>query len=138
MTEREKLFDYITDLLVDFDEMGFTTITACPDPEAYAIEWRRKITDALEKYHKLYENAITLPFKVGTRVAVIHSMTSNKKNSYIFEDTITHYRVCDEFTVMCFEEHRSIPRWNWDNVYASREEAETALKGVNDGTIDNG
>ena len=70
------------------------------------------------------------PFKVGTRVFVIESRTSNDKNLYIIEDTITHYRVCDGFTVMCLEEHRSIPRWNWDNVYASREEAEKALKGV--------
>lgn len=52
---REKQIDIITDLLIDFDEMGFVPTTACPDPEAYAVEWRRKITEALEKVCKQSE-----------------------------------------------------------------------------------
>ena len=42
----------ITDLLTDFDEMGFIPTTAVPDPEAYAIEWRNKMTNALQGYRK--------------------------------------------------------------------------------------
>lgn len=52
MTEREELFDYITDLLINFDEMGFGPTVPCPDLEAYAIRWRQQITDALEDYCK--------------------------------------------------------------------------------------
>jgi ATP phosphoribosyltransferase len=44
-----ELIEYITDLLVDFDEMGFAPTTTCPNPEAYAIEWRNKITKAFEE-----------------------------------------------------------------------------------------
>ena len=33
----------IDDMLVEFDEMGFAPTTVCPDPEAYAIEWREKV-----------------------------------------------------------------------------------------------
>lgn len=44
-----ELIDYITDLLVDFDEMGFAPTTLCPNPEAYAIEWRNKITKAFKE-----------------------------------------------------------------------------------------
>jgi hypothetical protein len=43
---------HIEDLLIDFDEMGFVPTTACPDPEAYAIEWKEKLTNALEDYRK--------------------------------------------------------------------------------------
>lgn len=52
---REKQIEFITDLLIDFDEMGFAPTTSCPNPEAYAIEWRQKITDALESYRKQSE-----------------------------------------------------------------------------------
>ncbi len=44
-----ELNDHIIDLLVDFDEMGFAPTTMCPDPEAYAIEWRNKITNAIKE-----------------------------------------------------------------------------------------
>lgn len=43
----EKQIDMITELLIDFDEMGFIPTTTVPDPEAYAIEWRNRITEAL-------------------------------------------------------------------------------------------
>lgn len=52
---REKQIDIITDLLIDFDEMGFIPGTLCPDPEAYAIDWRNKLTKALEDYRKQSE-----------------------------------------------------------------------------------
>lgn len=51
--EKQKLIDYITDLLTEFDEMGFVPTTTVPaDPEAYAIEWKGKLTKALEEYRK--------------------------------------------------------------------------------------
>jgi hypothetical protein len=45
-----KQIDIITDLLIYFDEMGFCPTTSCPDPNAYAIEWRNKMTNALKGY----------------------------------------------------------------------------------------
>ena len=33
----------ITDLLTEFDEMGFAPTTVCPDPEQYAIDWRDQV-----------------------------------------------------------------------------------------------
>ena len=47
--------DIITDLLIDFDEMGFVPTTLVPDPEGYAIEWKKKLTDALHGYRKQSE-----------------------------------------------------------------------------------
>lgn len=44
----ENQIDIITDLLIEFDEMGFAPTTVCPDPDSYAVEWKRKLTEALE------------------------------------------------------------------------------------------
>ena len=52
---KEEQIDYITDLLVDFDEMGFAPTTTVPDPDAYAIKWRNKLTKALEDFYKQSE-----------------------------------------------------------------------------------
>ena len=49
------IFEYITDLLTDFDEMGFAPTTAVPDPEAYAIKWREKITKAIEELSRVVD-----------------------------------------------------------------------------------
>lgn len=58
----------ITDLLIEFDEMGFAPTTLCPDPEQYAIDWRdlvrkeftRLITENAALRKRL-ENAVKLP-----------------------------------------------------------------------------
>ena len=49
---KTELFDKIIDLLTEFDEMGFCPTTACPNPDAYAVMWRKEITDALVNYRK--------------------------------------------------------------------------------------
>lgn len=45
----------ITDLLIEFDEMGFAPTTVCPNAEQYAIEWREKVRTEFE--HLEAENA---------------------------------------------------------------------------------
>lgn len=52
---KEKQIDIIIDLLTEFDEMGFIPTTSVPNPEAFAIKWREKITKALEEYQKQSE-----------------------------------------------------------------------------------
>ena len=52
---KDEQFEYITGLLIDFDEMGFAPTTLCPDPEGYAIEWRKKLTNALQCCRKQSE-----------------------------------------------------------------------------------
>ena len=51
----EKQIDVIIDLLTEFDEMGFVPTTTVPDPDAYAIEWKNKLIDALKGYRKQSE-----------------------------------------------------------------------------------
>ena len=54
---KEKQTDLITDLLIDFDEMGFAPTTIVPDPDAYARDWRNRLTNALQDYRKQSEVA---------------------------------------------------------------------------------
>ena len=39
----------LTDLLIEFDEMGFCPTTVCPHPEQYAIEWKERIVKEVQK-----------------------------------------------------------------------------------------
>ena len=84
----------------------------------------------LEEYAEelLANGVIVPPCKVGAKVYVITSQTSNGENLYIFEDIITHYVVCDNYTLMCFENHIAEANHNWDKVFLTKEEAEQALK----------
>ena len=68
----------ITDLLIEFDEMGFAPTTVCPDSEQYAIDWRERVrkefnrltAENAELRAKL-ENAVELPCKVGDNIYLI-------------------------------------------------------------------
>lgn len=39
----------LTDLLIEFDEMGFCPTTACPNPEQTAIEWKEQVVKEIQK-----------------------------------------------------------------------------------------
>lgn len=47
--------EIIEDLLTGFDEMGFVPTTTVPNSDAYAIEWKNKLTDALQELIKQSE-----------------------------------------------------------------------------------
>lgn len=82
MDQMEKQIDFITDLLVDFDEMGFVPTTACPDPEAYAVEWKRKITEAFEKACKQSEGEWISVTERLPRESGKYIVCTNGKNPY--------------------------------------------------------
>ena len=67
--------DRITDLFIEFDEMGFIPTTLCPEPEEYAIEWRGKVWEEIEllkaenaALRERLENAVELPCRVGDTI----------------------------------------------------------------------
>lgn len=39
----------IDDLLIEYDEMGMSPTTSCPNPEQYAIEWRSKVKQEIAR-----------------------------------------------------------------------------------------
>jgi len=58
----------ITDLITEFDEMGFAPTTLHPDPEQYAIDWRDQVRKEFARLitenaalRKRLENAVELP-----------------------------------------------------------------------------
>ena len=50
-----KQIDILEDLLIDFDELGFVPTTTVPDPEGYAVRWKRRLVNALAGYRKQSE-----------------------------------------------------------------------------------
>ena len=56
--EIEAITELFEDLLIDFDEMGFAPTTACPNPDAYSIEWKQKLLNALQRYRKQSEGEL--------------------------------------------------------------------------------
>ena len=81
-------------------------------------------------------NVFAVPCKCGTRVVVIQSKTSDGKNLYIFEDTVTHYNIVNGFCIMGLDAHLGIPNYNWDKVFFgenARERAEQKLKEMRGG-----
>lgn len=77
----------------------------------------------------LLKNGVIVPlYKINAKVYVITSQTGDDRNLYIFEDRITHYRICDGCTIMCLDNHLGVPSWKWNNVFLTREEAEKALE----------
>lgn len=78
--------DRITDLFIEFDEMGFIPTTLCPEPEEYAIEWRGKVWEEIEllkaenaALRERLEKAMELPLKVGSTVYIIHETDEEDK-----------------------------------------------------------
>ena len=117
---RDRLIKLLDDLGVTVDVPINVDEDGCG---TYEIEGSEYIADYL-----IENDVIVPPCKVGTRVYVITSKTSNDKNFYIFEDTITHYRIVEGCTIMCFENHLGEPNWKWNNVFLTKEEAKTKLK----------
>lgn len=59
----------LTDMLIEFDEMGFCPTTVCPHPEQYAIEWKEQIAKEIQKLQAenaelraRLEKAVELPY----------------------------------------------------------------------------
>lgn len=46
---RTYLDSRLTDLLIEFDEMGFCPTTVCPNPEQTAIEWKEQVVKEIQK-----------------------------------------------------------------------------------------
>ena len=117
MTDRDIQKDRLKKLLKEADESASNKLI---------MDYDDAIDDNAD--YLLANGVIVPPYKVDTKVYVITSQTSNNKNFYIFEDIITHYRIFDGCTTMCFEEHLGVCNWNWDKVFLTKEEAEEKLK----------
>lgn len=88
------------------------------------------------EYFKNKSRIIELPCKVGTKVYVISSQTSDNHNLFIFEDVIDRYIIDENGIIMCFTNHLSKNdyRNKWDRIFTDKAKAEAKLKELNNGT----
>ena len=117
---RDRLIELLNQIYFDYCE---ECAIASEDVYGCAPDFGEFFADKL-----LSEGVIVPTHKIGAKVYVIASQTSDDRNLYIFEDRITHYRICEGCTIMCLEKHMGVPSWNWNNVFLTREEAEKALE----------
>ena len=68
----------LTDLLIEFDEMGFSPTTVCPNPEQAAIEWKEQVVKEIQKLQTenaelraRLEKAVELPFENLDKVFIL-------------------------------------------------------------------
>ena len=72
----------ITDLLIEFDEMGFAPTTVCPNAEEYAIDWRERARK--EFAHLTAENDnLTVELEVAQRDVENLTRTLDEANDEI-------------------------------------------------------
>ena len=84
-------------------------------------------------YFKDKSLIVELPCKVGTKVYVISSQTSDNHNLFIFEDVIDRYIIDENGIIMCFINNlsKSDYRNKWDRVFTDKSKAEAKLKELN-------
>ena len=94
-----------------------------------ASYWAGLIAD-----HLIANGVIVPPCKVGTKVYVISSQTSDNHNLFIFEDVIDRYIIDENGIIMCFTNHlsKSDYRNKWDRVFTDKSKAEAKLKELNE------
>ena len=85
--------DRITDLFIEFDEMGFIPTTLCPEPEEYAIEWRGKVWEEIELLKA--ENAALRErlniTKMALEYACLETLQSNEQYLEELKEKVNKY-----------------------------------------------
>lgn len=65
----------LTDLLTEFDEMGYAPTTLTGEPEKAASEWKKRLIEAIEAENaalrERLDKAVEFPVKIGDRVFCI-------------------------------------------------------------------
>lgn len=77
---------------------------------------------------------IKLPYKPGTQVAVVRSVTGDYRNLYITEERIDHYRVFGDHTMMCFYDpsYLAVADHLWHRVFAGEDAVKKAKEYISE------
>ncbi len=69
--------DKLSELLTEFDEMGYAPTTLTAEPEKAAKEWKSRLIKAIEAENSVLETrldkAMEIPFKIGEMSYIINS-----------------------------------------------------------------
>ena len=122
----------LTDLLIEFDEMGFCPTTVCPHPEQTAIEWKEQIVKEIQslqaenaELRARLECSIEFPCKVGDTIYYI--------NPYKEQPKIDEFKVrslCKDnfYGKMIYIDNGEFFFVKTDGLFFTRAEAEARLK----------
>lgn len=122
----------LTDLLIEFDEMGFCPTTVCPNPEQTAIEWKEQIVKEIQnlqaenaELRARLECSIEFPCKVGDTIYYI--------NPYKEQPKIDEFKVrslCKDnfYGKMIYIDNGEFFFAKTDGLFFTRAEAEARLK----------
>lgn len=132
----------ITDLLIEFDEMGFAPTTLCPNSEKHAIEWREKVWTEFERLEAenaelkaRLEKAVELPCQYGDE---IYSILNFGKESIVLKGKCERVMYEKSASVSrttvwgVFEDEWQLHPYTFTNeslkfIFKTRKEAETRL-----------
>lgn len=64
----------ITDLLIEFDEMGFAPTTVCPNAEQYAIDWRDRVRKEFARLTEQEKQAVETLTRSFTRMETLYKV----------------------------------------------------------------
>lgn len=138
----------ITDLLIEFDEMGFAPTTVCPNLEQYATEWRERVRKEFARLtaenaalQKRLDSAIELPCKVGDTVYSVFEFPNEKT---VLKGTCKHINIniCsgfpEIFIKLVFETNeqlflRTYSGNDLNNIFLLRSAAEARLEELKGG-----
>lgn len=91
----------LTDLLIEFDEMGFCPTTVCPNPEQTAIEWKEQVVKEIQnlqaenaELRARLDKAVELPFENLDKVFILAGEDTKAKQfipDRIVEGTIVGF-----------------------------------------------
>lgn len=124
MGDRDRLIELICDKIQDGHCIGYCNYPPCNQC--------KDLADYL-----IANGVIVLPCKVGDKVYIVKSRTSDDKNLYIIEDVVKRI-VFDKSEDTGFIHSRieffntsSVSDWLFQNIFLTREEAEKALERSN-------
>jgi hypothetical protein len=115
----KELFEFIYDLITEFDEMGFVPTTTIPeDPEVYAIRWRDAMIEALQDLSKqsekylIKENGDILPLTHQSEWISVEDRLPDKGQE------VLAYR--GDFNGDMMNTYTYLGRKNWEDDYGYR------------------
>lgn len=130
----------LTDLLIEFDEMGFCPTTVCPNPEQTAIEWKEQVVKEIQKLQaenaelrERLDKAIEPPVKIGDK-----KYMPDCYGTMVLEETVIGVRLSyDNICGVCVDcvetrtqrgavERFTYPQWQ-TLLHDTREAAEARL-----------
>ena len=109
----------ITDLLIEFDEMGFAPTTVCPNAEQYAIDWRDRVRKEFARLTEQEKQAVETLTRSFTRMETLYKVKcteieakEEEMSDLKAENAALQKRLENAVELPCIE---PMTTWDWDD-----------------------